>query len=98
MSNPTEWYKTGDARIVPWHFGLMRAEFMERRDFSSCGEITSFQTRWVSSGKFPWEMDITSPYGFWSTMSTPIGDTKKFGMRAMWRGFITYFKSNEDKL
>jgi hypothetical protein len=98
MSKPTEWGRTGDCRIVPWWFGLMRAEFMERRDFADeAGEVMSFQTRWVSAGRFPWEMDITSPFGFWSTMSTPVGDTKKFGDRALWRGFITYFKSNEPR-
>ncbi len=74
---------------------------MERRDFpdpyggDDAGNGT-FQTRWVSAGRFPWEMDITSPFGFWSTMATPVGDTKKFGDRALWRGFITYFKGNDD--
>ena len=99
---PTPWKRTGDCRIVPSYFGFMRAEFMERRDFpspydvdgsDSCG---TFQTRWVSAGRFPWEMDITSPFGFWSTMSTPVGDTRKYGDRALWRGFITYFKGNDD--
>jgi hypothetical protein len=96
--NKSKWKKTGDCRIVPWYFGIMRAEFMERRDFSDgYGEVTSFQTRWVSAGKFPWQMDITSPYGFWSTMSTPVGETETYGMRALWRGFITFFKSNNEK-
>ena len=76
----------------------MRAEFMERRDFEDYyGEVVSFQTRWVGAGRFPWQMDITSPYGFWSTMSTPVGDTANYGKRALWRGFITYFRSNEGK-
>jgi hypothetical protein len=98
MTIPTKWKRTGDCRIVPWRFGLMRAEFMERRDFiDDYGEASSFQTRWVSAGRFPRDMDETSPFGFWSTMSTPVGDTKKFGDRALWRGFITYFKGNEDK-
>lgn len=93
MSNPTPWKRTGDCRIAPWWFGIMRAEFMERRDFyDEYGEVSSFQTRWVGAGRFPAEMDVTSPYGFWSTMATPIGDTKNYGDRALWRGFITFFK------
>jgi len=78
----------------------MRAEFMERRDFPDpyvveAGDAGgSFKTRWVSAGRFPWDMDITSPFGFWSTMATPVGDTEKYGDRALWRGFITYFKDN----
>ena len=96
-AKPTPWKRTGDCRVSPWWFGLMRAEFMERRDFSDqYGEVTSFQTRWVGAGRFPWEMDITSPFGFWSTMSTPVGDTKRYGDRALWRGFITYFRGNEN--
>lgn len=73
----------------------MRAEFMERRDFvDEDDEAVSFQTRWVAAGRFPYELDQTSPFGFWSTMSTPVGDTKQYGDRALWRGFITYFKGN----
>jgi hypothetical protein len=100
MNNPTPWKRTGDCRIVPSYFGFMRAEFMERRDFpdpyggDDAGGGT-FQTRWVSAGRFPWQMDITSPYGFWSTMSTPVGDTRNYGDRALWRGFITYFKAKD---
>lgn len=30
------------------------------------------------------------------TPPTPVGDTRKFGDRALWRGFITYFKGNDD--
>lgn len=94
---PTAWYRTGDCRIAPWWFGIMRAEFMERRDFADgSGEVTSFQIRWVAAGRFPAEMDATSPFGFWSTMATPVGDTKGYGDRALWRGFITYFRSNTD--
>jgi hypothetical protein len=96
----TAWYRTGDCRIVPWWFGIMRAEFMERRDFPGhfgTMEDGTFQTRWVSAGRFPAEMDVTSPFGFWSTMSTPVGDTKQYGDRALWRGFITYFRGNDDK-
>lgn len=83
---PTPWKRTGDCRIAPWWFGIMRAEFMERRDFRWEGddEIVSFQTRWVGAGRFPAQMDITSPYG-----------SKGYGDRALWRGFLTYFKSNE---
>lgn len=98
MNKPTKWARTGDCRIAPWMFGLMRAEFMERRDFTDqYGDPSSFQTRWVSAGRFPWQMDVTSPYGFWSTMSTPVGDTEHYGDRALWRGFITYFRGNKDK-
>lgn len=100
-TKPGPWYRTEHCRIAPWWFGTMRAEFEERRDFSWRGgddEVVSFQTRWVGAGRFPWQMDITSPYGFWSTMATPVGDTKHYGDRALWRGFITYFKGNkEDK-
>lgn len=74
----------------------MRAEFMERRDLVDPDGVLEpmFQTRWVSAGRFPAELDVTSPFGFWSTMATPIGDTKTYGVRALWRGFITYFKGN----
>ena len=97
MSSPGPWYRTEDCRIAPWYFGLMRAEFMERRDFrDEYDEVVAFQTRWVGAGKFPWQMDITSPFGFWSTMSTPLGDTKAYGDRALWRGFISYFRGNKN--
>ena len=100
---PTSWYRTGDCRIAPWWFGIMRAEFMERRDFpdpyggDDAGNGT-FQTRWVGAGRLPYTFDNNySPFGFWSTMSTPVGDTKTYGDRALWRGFITYFRSNEKR-
>jgi hypothetical protein len=96
---PTPWKRTGDCRIAPWWFGIMRAEFMERRDFpgpagSDDAGGGTFQTRWIGAGRFPAELDVTSPFGFWSTMATPVGDTKRYGARALWRGFITYFKGN----
>jgi hypothetical protein len=95
---PTAWYRTGDCRIVPWWFGVMRAEFMERRDYPDFyGEINSYQIRWVGAGRFPREFDGGMAFGFWSTMATPVGDSKKYGDRALWRGFITYFKGNKDK-
>jgi hypothetical protein len=97
VSKPTAWKRTGDCRIAPWWFGIMRAEFMERRDFPGYNndwENGTFQTRWVGAGRFPIDMDQTSPFGFWSTMSTPVGDTQTYGDRALWRGFITYFKGN----
>lgn len=96
---PTEWKRTGDCRVAPWWFGIMRAEFMERRDFIDPNGVfgTTFQTRWVGAGRFPAELDVTSPFGFWSTMSTPVGDTQHYGDRALWRGFITYFRSNDKK-
>lgn len=99
MSKPSKWYRTGDCRIVPSWFGFMRAEFMERKDFpgySGTMEDGGYQVRWVRAGPFPFEFDDPySPIGFWSTMSTPIGDTKTYGDRALWRGFITYFRGNK---
>lgn len=91
---PTPWKRTGDCRIVPWYLGLMRAEFCERRDFIDSEGIfgTTYQLRWVRAGRFPAEFDGPSASGFWSTLTTPIGDTKTYGDRSLWRAFITYFR------
>lgn len=99
---PGPWYRTGDCRIVPWWFGIMRAEFMERRDYpdpygGDAAGNGSYQVRWVGAGRFPVEFDNDGPFGFWSTMACSAGDSKKYGARALWRGFITYFKGNKDK-
>lgn len=91
MTKPTEWYRTGETRIVPWYFGLLRAEFIERRDFKDQdGEVTSYQLRTVGTGPLPDEYgSYYSPFGFWSTMSTP--DDARYGQRAIWRNLIKYF-------
>lgn len=97
MIRPTPWTPTGEARIVPWYFGLMRAEFCERRSFIDSDGVfgDTFQLRWVRAGRLPAEYDGPSAYGFWSTMATP-RDTG-YGMRAVWRQFISYFPKVERK-
>lgn len=87
------WYRTGQTRIVPWLFGLMRAEFCERRDLMEPidHEVMEYQTRWVSTGRLPYVFDNNGPYGFYSTLSTPPGD-KRYGDRALWRRFISYWQ------
>ncbi len=91
MTTPTAWYRTGETRIVPWYFGLMRAEFIERRDFKDeDGEVVSYQLRNVGTGRLPDEYGTWhSPFGFWSTMATP--DDARYGARAIWRKLIRYF-------
>jgi len=88
------WSQTGYCRIVPWYFGLMRAEFEERRDTTDPDGVfgDTFQIRWVRSGRLPYEFDNSGPFGFLSTIATPAGDTKTYGARALWKGFITYFR------
>lgn len=96
----TAWYRTGECRIVPWWFGLMRAEFLERRDFKEreSGDVMEYQIRWVGSGRFPSEFDGGSAFGFWSTLATP-PDDMRYGQRSLWRRFVTYFgKPKEDRL
>jgi hypothetical protein len=87
----SEWRQTGECRIVPWYFGLMRAEFCERRDFAwpETGEVMEFQIRWVSAGRLPDEYDNSGAYGFWSTLSTP--RDSRYGSRAIWRQLISYW-------
>lgn len=90
MRTKTEWYRTGETRIVPWWFGLMRAEFMERRDFKDeTGEVMEYQLRSVGAGRLPQNFDGPDAFGFWSTMATP--PDRKFGDRALWRRFISYW-------
>lgn len=87
-----QWKRTGACRIVPWYFGLMRAEFEERRETEDM-----FQIRWVSAGRFPAEFDNAGPFGFLSTVATPAGDTPTYGARALWRYFVRYYKAAGDR-
>lgn len=91
MSKPTSWKDTGDYRIAPWLFGIMRAEKMQQRSMSADPE-SCFQVRWVSAGALPPEYDGPSAFGFWSTMATPENSFKVFGARTIWKRFITYFQ------
>lgn len=88
----TKWRRTGESRIVPSWFGFMRAEFMERRDFKdpATGEVMEYQVRFRSTGSLPWKFDGPGPFGFWSTLSTPTD--RRYGDRALWRRFISYWK------
>lgn len=87
----TEWYRTGEARIVPSWFGFMRAEFMERRDFkdTETGEVMEYQLRAGRAGPLPAKFDGPDAFGFWSTLATP--DEQQYGDRAIWRKFCTFF-------
>ncbi len=77
----------------------MRAEFEWRRDLiDQYDETSMYQIRWCAAGRLPLEYDNNGPFGFLSTMSTPQGDTKQYGDRALWRGFISYFRSLEGAL
>lgn len=90
MRTKTAWYRTGECRIVPWCFGLMRAEFLERRDFKDeTGEVMEYQLRAVTAGRLPDKFDGPSAFGFWSTMAAEPGT----GNRSLWRNFISYFAS-----
>ena len=94
MSNriKTKWYRTGETRIVPSWFGFMQAQFLERRDFKDkqTGEVMEYQLRAVSAGPLPAKFDGPSAFGFWSTLATP--PDRKYGDRALWHRFITYWK------
>lgn len=82
---PSKWYLTGDARVAPWWFGLMRAEVMERRDFFfEDGEEKSYETRWVGAGRLPAEF---GDYNLWSTLASPVAEHP--GSPGFWRRFIT---------
>ncbi len=84
------WYRTGECRIVPWWFGVMRAEFLERRDFKDeSGEVMEYQMRAVGTGRLPDKFDGPSAFGFWSTLATP--EDRQYGDRALWRRFIRYW-------
>jgi hypothetical protein len=90
----TKWYRTGECRIVPWWFGLMRAEFFERRDFKDeTGEVMEYQLRTVRAGRLPARFDGPSAFGFWSTLASK---TANYGDRAIWRQFISYFTKLPD--
>jgi hypothetical protein len=92
----TKWYRTGESRIVPWYFGLLRAEFGWRRDFKEpeSGEVMEYQLIFRAAGRFPREFDGTGAFGFWSTLATPTDDPK-FGERRFWRQFIWWFPKRE---
>ena len=92
MRRYSKWYRTGDIRIAPWWFGIMRAEFLERRDITTEGAGDTYQLRWVGAGRLPAEYDGSSAFGFWSTMATP-GDDEHYGDRRFWRWFIQYKRS-----
>ena len=95
MSTPSEWYKTGEVRIVPWYFGLMRAEFMERRDFSvgqkgtEDYEVVSYQLRAVGTGRLPQHYEAMT--GFWSMMSST--SYTRHGDASIWRNLVRFFRS-----
>ncbi len=75
---------------MPWYFGLMRAEFLERRDFKDeSGEVMEYQLRWPGAGRFPEKYDGGGAFGFWSTLATT--PDRKYGDRALWRRFVTYW-------
>lgn len=85
----TPWYRTGECRIVPWYFGLMRAEFFERRDYKDeTGEVMEYELRTVGAGRLPPKFDGPSAFGFWSTLAS---GSSLYGERALWRQFITFF-------
>ena len=89
----SSWHRTGACRIVPWRFGLMRAEFEERRNITDPYGVTGdmYQLRWVRAGKLPHKFDNIGPFGFLSTIATLAGDTATYGDRALWRNFISYW-------
>lgn len=91
----TEWYRTGEARIVPSWFGFLRAEFFERRDFidPDSGEIMEYQLRTRSAGRLPAEYDGPGAFGFWSTLATP--NDAKYGYRAIYNKFVKMFNKPE---
>lgn len=87
----TDWYKTGETRIVPSWFGFMQAQEFWRRDFKDkeTGEVMEYQLRARSAGPLPAKFDGPSAFGFWSTLATR--DEQQFGERAIWRRFISYW-------
>ena len=82
------WYQTGEARIVPWYFGLMRAELRWQRDYSDAdGEVMPYSVQWRPAGRLPFKYDNIGPFGFWSTMSAQ----PMHGERFIWKRFISYW-------
>lgn len=85
------WEPTGEYRVAPWHFGLMRAEQQERRERRDSlprpGDVEGednggwFQLRWVAFKPPAYEVERMN-YGFYSLMA---GDS-------VMRRFITWFK------
>lgn len=45
----TNWYRTGETRVVPSWFGFMQAQFIERRDFKDkvTGKVMEYQPEYV---------------------------------------------------
>lgn len=85
----TAWYRTGECRVVPWYFGLMRAEFLERRDYKDeTGEVMEYELRPVGAGRLPRKYDGPGAFGFWSTLAS---NSSMYGERAIWRQFISFF-------
>jgi hypothetical protein len=63
----SKWYRTGNMRIVPWYFGLMRAEEEFTRDcYDPFGETNGTQSCWKGVGKLPNDRDGPNLY---STMA-----------------------------
>lgn len=60
---PSKWYRTGEARIAPWFFGIMRAEVQMRRDhYSPDGLTIGFNVKWVGAGRLPRNLANQSYY------------------------------------
>lgn len=86
----SKWYRTGESRIVPWYFGLMRAEFFWRRDgYDHSGELVLFQLTTRGTGRLPTDMDGPYAGGFWSTLATPV--KAKYGWRGIFRRLCFFF-------
>jgi hypothetical protein len=87
----TEWYMTGESRIVPSWFGFLRAEIIWRKDFKDpeTGEVMEYQLRPRSAGPLPGAFDGPGAFGFWSTMAS------RSGLRAVFRNLIRFYKAPE---
>lgn len=67
-SPPSHWYKTGETRIAPWYFGIMRAEVQMRRDHYDLDGLNSgFNTKWVGAGRLPDNLANESYYSMLAT-------------------------------
>jgi hypothetical protein len=94
MAHWSKWYRTNDRRIVPWFFGLMRAEFIWRRDWiDNDGEVMSYQLRPRSAGRLPDDMDGPGAFGFWSLLAAKWPANKA---QALWRPFVFFFGAPSD--
>lgn len=92
------WIKTGASRIVPWYFGLMRAEFEWRRDITDPDGMSGdmIEIKWSSAGRLPAEYDNPGPFGFLSVVAAPPGDSR-YGEYGAWRRFISYWQGDNMK-